>query len=195
MRAWRIVCLALGGLRRTPLRATLTALGVAIASGALVSMVAFALGLQRQIETPVRLLSLLNDIHVTPKAGGQAEGATALDDAAVDRLARVPGVAAAFPNIRIRGIQLRRGDKTETCLAMGMPREATLWGVAEEILVAGRFFTEGRRPEAILGCAVGAFPGLCFLPGRRSARGSNWRRPDCRPTRASRSPSSGRSWR
>jgi putative ABC transport system permease protein len=154
MRAWKIVLLALGGLRRTPLRATLTALGVAIASGALVSMMAFALGLQRQIETPVRLLSLLNDIHVTAKAGEQAKDAPALDDAAVDRLARLPGVSAAFPNIRVRGLQVRRGQRSETCLAMGMPREATLWGVAEEILVAGRFFNEGRRPEAILGAQL-----------------------------------------
>jgi putative ABC transport system permease protein len=154
MRAWKIVLLALGGLRRTPLRATLTALGVAIASGALVSMVAFALGLQRQIETPVRLLSLLNDIHVSPKAGEQAKDAPALDDDAVDRLARLPGVSAAFPNIRVRGIQVRRGDKSESCLAMGMPREAMLWGVAEEILVAGRFFSDSRRPEAILGAQL-----------------------------------------
>jgi len=154
MRTWKIALLALGGLRRTPIRATLTTLGVVIASGALVAMVAFALGLQRQIETPIRLLSLLNDIHVSPAAGEQAKDAPVLDDASVDRLAHLPGVSAAFPNIRVRGIQVRRNDKSESCLALGMPREATLLGVAEEILVAGHFFSESRRPEAILGAQL-----------------------------------------
>ncbi len=154
MRAWRIVLLALGGLRRTPLRAALTTLGVAIASAALVSMVAFALGLQRQIETPMKLLSLLNDVRVSPKTSEQATDAPVLDDAAVEQLLHVPGVSAAFPNIRAQGIRVRRGDKSESCLAVGMPREAALWGVADEILVAGRFFGENRQPEAILGAQL-----------------------------------------
>lgn len=154
MRFWKLMLMALGGLRRTPLRATLTTLGVAIASAALVSMVAFTLGLQRQIEAPMKLLSLLNDIHVFPKSGVQAKDARVLDDAALDQLAHLPDVSAAFPNIRVQGIRVRHGDKVESCLAMGMPREATLWGVADEILLAGRFFTESRRPEAILGAQL-----------------------------------------
>ena len=77
-----------------------------------------------------------------------------LDDAAVDRMAHLPGVAAAFPNIRLRGIKVRHGGKSESCLAVGMPREAALLGVSEEILVAGRFFSQGRQPEAILGAQL-----------------------------------------
>jgi putative ABC transport system permease protein len=146
--------MALGGLLRTPLRAALTALGVAIASGALVSMMAFALGLQRQIETPMRLLSLLNDIIVMPKDKGQAENAPALDDAAVDRLSHLPGVVAAFPNIRVRGLRVRHGKKSERCLAAGVPRETSLLGVSDEIIVAGRFFSQGREKEAILGAQL-----------------------------------------
>jgi ABC-type antimicrobial peptide transport system permease subunit len=149
MRLWRLALLALGGLGRRPLRAVLTALGVAIAAGALVSMMAFALGLQRQIETPMKLLSLLNDITVSPKE--KVKNAAVLDDAAIDRLARLPGVAAAFPNIRLRGIKVRHGEKTETCLAAGVPREAALLGVSEEILVAGHFFSQGKQREVILG--------------------------------------------
>jgi putative ABC transport system permease protein len=154
MRAWKIALLAMGGLRRTPLRAVLTALGVAIASGALVSMVAFVLGLQRQIEAPVKLLALLNDIHVSPKEGKPTKLAAVLDDAAVENLAHLPGVAAAFPNIRVRGIKVRHGERSESCLAVAMPREAQLLGVADEILVAGRFFSEGRNPETILGASL-----------------------------------------
>ena len=154
MRVWKIVLLALGGLRRTPLRVTLTALGVAIACAALVSMVAFALGLQRQIETPMKLLSLLNDIHVFPKEGDAGQGCPRAGRCGRGPLAHLPGVSAAFPNIRVRGIKVRRGDHAESCLAVAMPREATMLGVAEEILVAGRFFSEVRRPEAILGAPL-----------------------------------------
>jgi putative ABC transport system permease protein len=154
MRAWQLVLLALGGLRRTPLRITLTALGVAIASAMLLSMMGFALGLQRQIETPMKLLSLLNDIRVSPKESEPAKRAAPLDDAAVERLSHLPGVAAAFPDIRVRGVKVRHGDHTESCLAVGAPREASLLGMAEEILVAGRFFRQDRQPEAILGAPL-----------------------------------------
>ena len=51
---------------RSRIRSVLTAAGIAIASGALVSMVAFALGLQRQIEAPFKQLGLLNNIQVRP---------------------------------------------------------------------------------------------------------------------------------
>ena len=152
MRAWKIAWLALDGLRRRPLRAALTALGVAIAAGALVSMMAFALGLQRQIETPMRLLSLLNDITVSPKE--KIKNAPVLDDAAIDRMASLPAVAAAFPNIRLRGLKVRYKDKSESCLAAGVPREAGLLGVSEEILVAGHFLSPGRQKEAILGAQL-----------------------------------------
>ena len=54
MRAWRLALLAWNGLRRTPLRFTLAALGVVIAAGALVSMVAFALGVQEPAEAPFK---------------------------------------------------------------------------------------------------------------------------------------------
>ena len=67
MRALKIAGLALNGLRRSPLRVTLTTLGVTFATGALVTMIALALGVQRQVETPFRALALLNNIQVKPE--------------------------------------------------------------------------------------------------------------------------------
>ncbi len=148
MRALKIAAMSLEGLRRTPLRVALTTLGVSIASGALVSMVAFALGLQHEVETPFRVLELLNNIQVSPHEG---KPSPPLDDDALARLARLPGVAAAYPDIRVKGVLIRQGDKTETGLALAMPREAEWIGVADELLVAGRFFSPGDQPEAILG--------------------------------------------
>ena len=154
MRSWKIALLALGGLRRTPLRATLTALGVAIAGGALVSMMAFAPGIAAADRDSHAVALAAERHHRLAQREGQAKNAPVLDDAAVDRLAHLPGVAAAFPNIRVRGIKVRHDGKSESCLAAGIPREAALLGVSEEILVAGRFFSQGRRREAILGAQL-----------------------------------------
>jgi putative ABC transport system permease protein len=171
MRAWKIVGLAFAGLRRNPLRLTLTTLGVTIAASALALMMALAIGIQRQVETPFRALGLLNNIQVKPKddaaakdwaakdAGPQnaaakdaaAKDAAPLDDAALDRMAKLSGVVAAYPDVRLRGIKIRHADKEETAMAMAMPREAALLGLATEVIVAGRFFGESSDSEAIIG--------------------------------------------
>ena len=151
MRTWRIILFALGGLRRTPVRVGLTALGVTIASAALVAMVAFALGIQQQAETPFRALGLINVIRVMPKKDGGSAHGPVLDDAALARMEALPGVEVAYPDFRIRDIKLSRGDKSAKALAIGLPRDVPLPGTAGEMLVAGEYFTPGTRPEAILG--------------------------------------------
>ena len=79
MRMWRIVLLALAGVRRSRLRVALTTLGVMVASGAMVTMVAVALGIQEQVETPFKTLGLVNMIRVSVKRGEDADGAAVLD--------------------------------------------------------------------------------------------------------------------
>ena len=140
---------ALEGLRRAPLRASLTSLGVAISTGALVSMVAFALGMQSQIEAPFRKLGLMNDIRVQPKKQGSEED-RALDDAAIDGFAHIPGVELAYPDFKISQLEVRHESKSDTAYAMGLPREAGLIGMLDELLRGGRFFSLSTEPEAIL---------------------------------------------
>jgi len=146
-----IVRLALGGLARTPLRVALTSLGVAIACGALISMVAFALGLQRQIEQPFERFDLLNNIQVKPDKDDESGDAPVLDDAAIGRLASLPGVVAAYPDFRLRGLEITHEGTTATGIGVGVPREVSMWGMMNEVLVAGRSFQPGDSPEVILG--------------------------------------------
>jgi len=146
-----IIRFALGGLRRTPLRVALTSLGVAIASGALVSMVGFALGIQKQVETPFQKLGLLNNIEVKPKRAGDSETPAILDDAALDRMRAIPDVVLAYPEFRMVEIDVVFRDESKSVLAVGLPREAGLLGIVQEILVAGEFFSLGDAPEVILG--------------------------------------------
>lgn len=160
MRAWELIRLALSGVRRTPLRVSLTALGIAIASGALVSMVAFALGFQEQMEAPLRKLELLNRIQVRAKTrlptregpGEQPppEGFAALDDAALRRFAAIPGVTAAFPEMRMANLEISRGQVKRKSKAIGVPPELGGFGYVQGLLSAGRFFTADGGPQVIL---------------------------------------------
>jgi putative ABC transport system permease protein len=160
MRILRIAGFALEGLRRNPLRVTLTTVGVTIAGAALVSLMALALGIQRQVEAPFKALGLLNNIQVKPKDNPGARNAPPLDDDALARIEKLPGVAVAYPDVHLKGIKVRHGNKEETAIGAAVPREVGLLGVEEEFLVAGRFFDEGSQPEAILGARL--LPGLGF---------------------------------
>jgi putative ABC transport system permease protein len=151
VRIGKIVWFALGGLGRTPLRAVLTCLGVTIASGALVSMVAFALGLQARVEAPFEKLGLMNNIEVSPKPDGKSDDAPPLDDDALRRMEALAGVDLAYPDFRVHDVQVSYQGKTESGLAVGLPREAGLLGFMQELLVAGGPFGAGEAPQAILG--------------------------------------------
>jgi putative ABC transport system permease protein len=164
MRYWELLRLALGGVRRTPLRVILTALGVTIATGSLVCMVAFALGVQARVEEPFQKSELLNRIEVTPKGsfrgfGPQPPDATSsssesdaiLDDAALSRIQNLAGVALAYPELRLSGIEVRYGEKTEKTSAAGLPVEASRLPFVQDALVAGAFFGSSGEGQAIIG--------------------------------------------
>ena len=150
MRMWRVVLLALSGLRRTRLRVALTALGVTIGSAALVSMVAFALGVQEQAEAPFKMLGLVNVIRISPKEAEDGEDPPLLNDEALARIEALPGVEVAYPEFRVRGLEMTRGDKRVTVMAVGVPRRVPLIETAEDLIVAGSYFHLGEEPEGIL---------------------------------------------
>jgi putative ABC transport system permease protein len=159
-RLWELVRLSLGSLRRSPLRVTLTATGVAIATGALVSMVGFALGVQARIEEPFQKMELLNRIAVSERqdAGGQpaASGTPppaprVLDENAVHEIAALSGVVLAYPEMHVDDIELEKDDHTQAVSATGLPPEAERLRFVREALLAGRFFGRDDPNEVILG--------------------------------------------
>ncbi len=151
MRALRIAALALNGLRRSPLRVTLTTLGVTFATGALVTMIALAIGVQRQVETPFKALALLNNIQVKPETVGGTANRPPLNDDALARFEKLAGVTVAWPDSHVKEMTVRFGNKEATAIGLAMPRELALVDMADEILIAGHFFDDSPRPEAILG--------------------------------------------
>jgi putative ABC transport system permease protein len=175
MRWWELFRQAIAGAARARLRSALTAVGIAIGCGALVSMIAFALGLQRQIEEPLKRLGMLNDIHVSQRGGREGRGPrnrddnnkeddgkddaedskapetpATLDDAAIERIRTLPGVKYAYPDLTLRDVDVKHGEKKSTVFAMALPREV---GVADQftsLLIAGHFFSLDDADEVVL---------------------------------------------
>jgi putative ABC transport system permease protein len=129
-------------------------MGIAIATGAIVSMVGFALGLQAKVEEPFQKMELLNRIDVLPRStnkdvpGESFEKPPSLDQAAVDQIAALPGVALAYPDFRLEGVEVIHADKRHKASAVGLPAEAAQLAFVRESLLAGRFLAS--RGEVVL---------------------------------------------
>ena len=118
--------LALRNLREAKLRATLTSMGVIVGVAVIVTMVSFGLGLQRNMLTRFRALDLFNEIRVFGKSvfsmamtnvdsklrrdenPGERRGPAfrtdkaptrILDDATINEISKIPGVAYVEPDI------------------------------------------------------------------------------------------------
>ncbi len=128
--------LALSNLWKRKLRAFLTAFGVTIGIGALVSMVSFGKGMQKNLTETFSSLDLFNSITVfaedfmrrerfgpdekAPAAPPTESVRTVLDDAAVDRIGKLKGVDTVFPEIRIPAI-VRFNEREEFRLVQVVP--------------------------------------------------------------------------
>jgi putative ABC transport system permease protein len=128
MRLGEALAQALSNLRDMKLRTALTALGVAVGIGALVAMVGFGQGVQRNVSESFEKLDLFSSLTVLPRgllsgrlpsgpAERPADGGPApsegpvLDDEAVKALARIPGVESAFPEVRFPAVVSFRGNE------------------------------------------------------------------------------------
>ena len=117
--------LSLRNLRESKLRATLTSMGVIVGVAVIVTMVSFGLGLQRNMLTRFRALDFFNQINVFGKSvfsmamtnvdpklrrdaepgsrqgprRANSEATRILDDAAIEEISKIPGVAYVEPQI------------------------------------------------------------------------------------------------
>ena len=140
MRVRDHVELAVANLWKRKLRTLLTAFGVTIGIGALVSMVSFGKGMQKNVTASFKSLDLFNSLTVfsedfmsgerfdpdrrpavTPPSG--SPGAV-LDDAVLARIAKLKGVDTAFPEVRIPAI-VRFNGRDEFRLVQAIPAQVT----------------------------------------------------------------------
>ena len=120
-----ILRLAIRNLHQAKLRATLTTMGVIVGVAVIVTMVSFGLGLQRNMLARFSALDLFNEIQVfgrglsnlaglrdtgrrdegDRRSGRQREKTASriLDDAGVQEISRIAGVAYVEPNVNFGG--------------------------------------------------------------------------------------------
>jgi putative ABC transport system permease protein len=158
------VGLALGNMTKRKLRTGLTVLGVTVGIGALVSMISFGRGMQRNVTTTFESLELFNVLTVSPggssRHGGDPDDpaprpaagedpSRPLDDEAAGEIARFPGVETVYPDVNFPALvsldgkdQLRLVQVLPARVAAGPPFK-TAWGRSfasddERAVVVGR---------------------------------------------------------
>jgi putative ABC transport system permease protein len=158
---------ALASLWKRRLRTFLTASGVMIGIGALVSMVSFGKGMQKNVTESFRSLDLFNSLTVLP--GGLLERGprdsdrarllvppgqktdAVLDDAAVAEIRRLEGVESAFPDIRIPAL-IRFEGKEELRLVLVVPAALASSGAIRYL--AGKAYGSDDDEAAVLSASL-----------------------------------------
>ena len=155
--------LALGGLRRAPLRTSLTVFGVAVSTGALVTMVGYAFGMQRRFEAVFDALDLAKRIGVSPRQlslieakRGDAHGEARpplLDDEAVRAISTIRGVDRVYPQFGMH-VEVSHGDVDTSVFALGMPNGSPGTALLRRFIVAGDVFATEGPPGGLLSSSV-----------------------------------------
>jgi putative ABC transport system permease protein len=163
MRLWDYLDLSVSNLWKRKLRTTLTTCGVMIGIGALVAMLSFGKGIQRNVTEGFQTLELFNYITVfaspldtlsraistaPQKKSRQAPGTDVrLDDAVLETIRSYPGVETVFPDIRFPA-QIRMGDRKEFTFVQAIPTRIRTAGLLQ--LRAGDSFDSDIQEAVIL---------------------------------------------
>jgi len=153
------VRVALQAIRANKLRSLLTALGIIIGVGAVITMIALGTGARKAVEARIQALgpTLLTIFPGQSFMGGVASGnrvsLTVDDDTALAQSARY--LEAVVPELT-RQLQIQRGNQNLNANVVGTT--ANYVAVRSYSVTAGRMFTTGedvaRRRYAVLGSAV-----------------------------------------
>jgi putative ABC transport system permease protein len=166
-----ILHLALRNLRQAKLRAVLTTMGVIIGVAVIVTMVSFGLGLQSNMLARFKALDLFNEIIVFGRGLGNLAGLNSparardegerrdarqraqrnptriLDDAGVQDIAKVPGVAYVEPNVSFPAYVRSNGKLlTQYVGGANIPNAATRF----QHFAAGKMISAPTADEAVV---------------------------------------------
>jgi putative ABC transport system permease protein len=151
--------LATRNLRESILRNSLTTLGIAVGVSSLVAMLSLGIGLQQLATRRLRKSGLFDTVVVTSRrdlrsfgreqesSGPAPAESPALDEPAREKIAQIPGVLEASPDIRFV-TELRYEDKLHLTLMAGIPGSAKDRDAFEGM--QGGFFSSDTAPELIL---------------------------------------------
>jgi putative ABC transport system permease protein len=154
---------SLSNLRKKKLRTFLTTSGVVIGIGALVSMMSFGKGVQKNVTDKFNELELFNYVSVYPASGSgpmrndpdhswtqedvNSEGTRMLDDALLAEIEQMDGVKSVFAEERFPAM-LRLEGKDQFSLVQVLPVEVCRSGLME--LRAGEMYSANDANELII---------------------------------------------
>jgi putative ABC transport system permease protein len=151
--------LALRNLREALLRNSLTTVGISVGVASLVAMLSLGIGLQQLASRKLEKSGLFDTVVVTSrrdlrdydhdqdKAGPAPAESPSLDETARLRIAQLPNVVEAYPDIRFVA-QVSFDDKAHLVSIAGLPPSSQSNDAFEGM--QGRFFSSDTAPEAIL---------------------------------------------
>ena len=166
-----ILQLALRNLRQAKLRATLTTMGVIVGVAVIVTMVSFGLGLQRNMLSRFKALDLFNEIQVFGRSLSSLVSARAnpnpdndrrdrrsrlrpdqqptrkLDDAAVEEISKIPGVAYVEPSqMSLAYVRVNGHSQVESIGGASVPNASSRF----KEFIAGQMLSSPAADEAIV---------------------------------------------
>src|SRR5581483_9136316 len=118
-------------LRQSRLRNGLTTLGIGVGIASLVAMLSLGAGLQRFVSDKLNSAGLFDTVYVTSardmrnlnrenRQSADVEQTRPLDDAAMAEIAKLPGVAEVYPDVRF-ATQITYGSKNTLTVVSGVP--------------------------------------------------------------------------
>lgn len=159
MKLYDSIELAARNLREAILRNSLTTLGIAVGVASLVAMLSLGVGLQRMASRHLKSSGLFNTVVVTSRrdlrafnreqetSGPSAAESPDLDEAARQKIAAIPGVAEAYPELRFI-TELRYDDKPHLTMVSGMAFSS---GDSDSLEgMQGHFFSSDAAHEVII---------------------------------------------
>jgi putative ABC transport system permease protein len=151
--------LALRNLRESLLRNSLTTIGISVGVASLVAMLSLGIGLQQMAGRRLQKSGLFDTVVVTSRRdlrsynreqeenGPAPAESPVLDEAARLKIAQLPNVLEAYPDIRFI-TELRFEDKPHLSTVAGIPSSARRNDAFDGM--QGKFFSSESAPEAIL---------------------------------------------
>ena len=159
MRLYDSVELAARNLRESVLRNSLTTLGIAVGVASLVAMLSLGIGLQRLASQRLKTSGLFDTVVVTSRRdlrsfnreqenqGPAPAESPELDDTARQKIAAIPGVIEAYPDLRFI-TELRFEDKPHLTMVAGLAFSSKESDSFEGM--QGRFFSSDNAHDAVI---------------------------------------------
>ena len=159
MKFYDVTDLAVRNLRESIFRNSLTTIGISVGVASLVAMLSLGIGLQQLASRRLQKSGLFDTVVVTSRRdirnfreqredGPAPAESPALDESARQRIAQLPGVTEAYPDIRFV-TELRFDGKPHLTMVAGIPFSARNNSDAFDG-IQGRFFSSDAASEVIL---------------------------------------------